>query len=93
MTRSAAVAAVPSDSSARTEVLDLSSLSDAEPRVQTLDEHVPQAVYEGDLSSEDEDDDEAMDGGSKRKRKAASQRKQKLGVLRCIAVSHDQQYL
>ena len=74
------------------QILDLTSLDEDEPRVQTLEEHVPQAVYEGDLSSSDEDD-EAMDGGKRKQKKAASQRKQKLGVLRCLAVSHDQQYL
>jgi hypothetical protein len=64
------------------QILDLGTLD-----VQVLEEHVPAAVYEGDLSSEDED--ESMDQSATAKKKGAAQ----LGLLRTIAVSHDQQYL
>ena len=75
------------------QILDLATLE-----VQTLTDHVPEAQYEGDLSSEDEDeaeedeDEEMRDVPSTKKNKSKKGAAQ-LGLLRTISVSHDQQYL
>lgn len=76
------------------QILDLSTLD-----VQSLEAHLPQAVYEGDLSSESEGDeaDHEMDTAdevkSSVKGKKAKKASAQVGLLRTLAVSHDQQYL
>lgn len=60
--------------------------------MQTLDEHVPAAVYEGDVSSSDDDEEEQAQ--KKKKGKAGRHSSTiRLGVLRHMSVSSDQQYL
>jgi len=84
------------------QILDLASLIEGgdeneneneQQLVQTLDEHVPEAVYEGDLSSSDEEDEGEEQPTSTDFARSNRRTKSKVGMLRLLSISADQQYL